>query len=280
MQVRTLEDFKLSSVEKAVGFRHRRAGNGNGDTMRSHGGLGRGGLRRLSTYAHLFPHRAPFKKSSTCYIRCSMADRFEKRTEEFLESILGRKACALCRNRDKKIHLNGLCRSCYNVRARLRKLHKQVVAADARYTKAQWMRNNQLFVLEMEYMLAIAMADSAQVLGEGYERLLKDADTLQCEWEFRHLSRRFVKKDLFDHHAFFFEAFSPAHRRFLMYLISRPMLEFYSRNRRNMAYGQIMSKTREEVLKERGWGTYRVEDDPAVKPRVRKPKSRAQKPRP
>lgn len=204
-----------------------------------------------------------------------MSDRFEKRAEEFLQSVLERKACAWCRNRSKKIYLSELCRSCYDIRSELRRLHKRIVEADAKYTKLQWMRSSNLFALDLDYMLAIEMAESAQILGRAQERLLQDASTLECEMEFRRLSRRFVKKDLFDHDAFLFESFSPVHRRYLMYLLGRPMQVFDSRNRRRMAYGGVMQKSREEVLAGRAWGTYRVEKDARAKAtRKKKPKKR------
>lgn len=154
------------------------------------------------------------------------------------------------------------------------KLHRQVTAATAKYGP-QWGRDTRLIALELEYNVAIEMAESAQILGRSYEDLLRNADTLHCEWEFRSLSQRFVRKDLFYHDAFLFELFSPVHRRYLMYLIGRMMQVFYSRNRRKMAYLRVVGRNVQEVLDQRAWGIYRVEQDVQVKPtRNRKDKSK------
>jgi hypothetical protein len=116
------------------------------------------------------------------------------------------------------------------------------------------------------------MADSAQVLGRMYESYLQNAETLQCEHEFRTLSKRFIKKELFSHYAFLFEKLSPVNRRFLMYLIGKIMQHFYSRNRRRFAYGSIIGKTIQQALASRASGTYRVEKDTAPPKRVNRRK--------
>ncbi len=160
----------------------------------------------------------------------------------------------------KKCSRLGMCRSCYNIRSELKKLHKEVERTNAKFGSV-WPRRDRFFILELQYNIAPERAESAQVLGQRYERFLQNAETLDCEMEFRWLSKRFVKRELFYHHAFLFERFSPVHRRYLMYLIGQIMQESYSRNHRNMAYGVISQKTMKEVLAERSWGTYRVEKD-------------------
>ena len=153
-----------------------------------------------------------------------------------------------------------MCRSCYNIRCQLKRLHKLVALMNAKHGE-EWPLAGQLTDLELEYKISIAKAESAQVLGRMYEGFLQNATTLECEDEFLILSKGFVKKELFSHCAFLFEKFSPVHRRYLMYLIGKIMQEFYSRNRRKMAYGNVALKSRKEVLADRAWGTYRVEDD-------------------
>ncbi len=184
----------------------------------------------------------------------------EKHAEEWLNWVLARVACAWCRNPDKKIYRLDMCRSCYDIRCELKRLHKRVLETNAAYGE-KWPRSNQLFSLEFDYKTAIAMAESAQILGRMYQGLLKSADPLECEREFNYLSTRFVKKDLFDHCAFLFEHLSPINRSYLMYLIGKMMQELHARNRRRMARRIIGTKSRKEVLGERAWDTYRVEDD-------------------
>lgn len=189
-----------------------------------------------------------------------MANRYEEQAEEWLEGVFARRACAWCRNRNKALYRLAMCRSCYGIRVELKQLHKDV-RRTSRHRGDPRPLANAPFVVEFRYKVAIAMAESAQILGRAYERLLTSAGTLDCEWEFRSLSKRFIKKELFAGGAFLFENFSPVHRRYLMYLVGQIMQEFYSRNRRRMAYGNVASKTVKEVLAERSWGTYRVEND-------------------
>ncbi len=142
-----------------------------------------------------------------------------------------------------------MCRSCYSIRRELKQLHERISGANAQFGD------------ELAYRIAIAKAESAQVLGQMHEDHLKGVSTLECERAFGELSRRFVKKDMFNHAAFLFENFSLVHRRYLMYLIGKIMQEHYSRTRRKVAYGNVALKSMEEVLADRAWGTYRVEDD-------------------
>jgi hypothetical protein len=99
----------------------------------------------------------------------------------------------------------------------------QSCRAHERQVREEWPLANRFVALELRYKIAIAMAESAQILGRMYERFLKSTSTLECEHEFRTLSKRFVKKDLFSHCAFLFEKFSPVHRRYLMYLMGKIM---------------------------------------------------------
>jgi hypothetical protein len=142
-----------------------------------------------------------------------------------------------------------MCRSCYSMRCELKQLYQRISGTNARYGD------------ELAYRVTIAKAESAQVLGQMYEDHLKSVSTLDCEHAFAELSKKFVKKDLFNHAAILFENFSLVHRRYLMYLIGKIMQEYYSRTRRRVAYGNVALKSMEEVLADRGWGTYRVEDD-------------------
>jgi len=96
-----------------------------------------------------------------------MPRNFEQDAEEWFGRGIGQKSVfVVSQSRQDNYRLN-MCRSCYN------------------------------------YMVAIEMAEASQVLGKVYERFLRHADTLDCEQEFRQLSRCFIKKDLFSHRAFF-----------------------------------------------------------------------------
>jgi hypothetical protein len=144
----------------------------------------------------------------------------------------------------------------------LRRLHKSWTELKQRVTsKRQVPTEMEFFQIDFAYRLALVMAESAQIQGRAYDSLLLEATTLQCEHEFSRLSKRFLRKDLFNGTAFLFDVFSPEHRCYLMYLIHKMLGEFYSRNRRSMAYGQTMGATTPEVLDSRAWGTYRVELD-------------------
>jgi hypothetical protein len=131
----------------------------------------------------------------------------------------------------------------------------------------------QLDVLEGRYNTAIAMAEGAQILGQRYERYLKTVTPLEREHELELLSWWFLKKkNLFRDNAFLFEELSAVNRRYLIYLVGKPLQHFYSRNRRTFAFGNVLGKSRQEVLASRAWGTYRVEDEFADKPaRKRRP---------
>jgi hypothetical protein len=190
-----------------------------------------------------------------------MSHDLERDAEKWLQRELARQRCDWCRNPNKNLYRLNMCRSCYGIRRELKRLHKLVMSTDAAYGKNWPTRSNRFIALEFNYNVAIEMAESAQILGKMYERLLQHADSLECEHTFRELSGRFVGKDLFNHSAFLFDHFSPVHRRYLMYLIGKMMQEYYSRNRRKMAYARVMEKTRTEVLRQRAWGTYRVETD-------------------
>jgi hypothetical protein len=201
--------------------------------------------------------------------RCTlglMADHYEKQAEEWLESIIARNACNWCRFRDRTVYSDHLCRSCYDIRAELRRLHRQVVAAQNKYGENFESRNNRLLTLELDYRTVIEMADAAQVMGREYEGYLQHIEPLDCEWQFRSLSRRFIKRDIFDHYVFLFQKLSPINRRYVIYLIGRLMQTFYSQNRRKLAAFDA-GKSLVEVLASRAQGTYRVEDDAkALKP--------------
>lgn len=47
----------------------------------------------------------------------------------------------------------------------------------------------------LKYNVAVATAESAQILGQAYESYLQTSGTVQCETEFRYLSKKFLHKD-------------------------------------------------------------------------------------
>ncbi len=188
-----------------------------------------------------------------------MSDHYEKCAEDSLNGIKTRRRCVWCRHPSKVVYCRGMCRHCYDIRQELRRLHKQVKRAKARFP--EWPLANRLARLELDYMTAIEMAESAQILGRAYEGYLDNTTALDLENEFRWLSRRFLRRDLFNHDSFLFECFSPVHRRYLMYIVSRINQEYLRLNRRKMATGSVIGKTMNEVLADRSWGTYRVESD-------------------
>ncbi len=202
-----------------------------------------------------------------------MGDPFEKRAEEWLNSVINQVACGWCRFRDRTLYRDGLCGSCYDIRAKLRRLHRLATAADVKYGKA-WPLRGSLIALEIEYIEAIEMADAAQILGKMYEDYLTNVEPLECENEFRMLAKRFLKKELFNGHAFLFENLSPVNRRYVIYLIGIIMQYHISRNRRKIASRTTINKTKEEALASRGWGAYRVENDTYMKKSIEPKPSR------
>jgi len=188
-----------------------------------------------------------------------MSDRFEKCAEDSLNSVKMRHTCVWCRHPNKIVYCRGMCRHCYDIRRDLKRLHKQVKRVKARFS--EWPVANKFTRLELDYMTAVEMAESTQILGRAYVRYLDNTTSLDLENEFRLVSKRFLRRDLFNHDSFLFECFSPVHRRYLMHIVSRITQEYLRLNRRKMATGRILGKTMNEVLADRSWGTYRVEND-------------------
>jgi hypothetical protein len=107
-------------------------------------------------------------------------------------------------------------------------------------------------------------AEAAQWDGRKYGSPNKgDVTPLDLEREFEFIGEKFLKKDLYRHSvALFQHFFTPSQRRLLMYILSKMSREYL---RRSLAWLDVQAgRTVEEALKERAFGTYRVEEDPSV----------------
>ena len=193
--------------------------------------------------------------------------------QEWLEHIAERDACIWCKNPDKPVYCGGLCRHCYNIRAELKRLRREVQDRRARGPVSP---RFDLAALEFDYIAAIDMAESAQCEGREYGPLSKGETPLDLEHEFSFISEKFLKKDLYRHSVALATAFSPSQRRLLVYLLSRMSREYLGRKRRSMVWYRILmtGRTIEQALRERFSGTYRVEEDPTIARRGSRAKSR------
>ena len=109
------------------------------------------------------------------------------------------------------------------------------------------------------------MAEAAQTEGRIYGFLAGDVTPLDLEHEFCFISEKFLKKDLYRHSVDLFTCFSPVQRRLLKFILSRMSREYLRRNRRRRAWFKVqMGRTVKQALKERFFGTYRVEEDPTI----------------
>jgi hypothetical protein len=184
--------------------------------------------------------------------------------QEFLDRIVDRKACDWCKHPDKPVHRGGLCSHCYKIKTELRRLHRRVEDRTARGTVHPMFG---LGNLRFEYTVAIDMAEAAQWEGRKYGSPNKgDVTPLDLEHEFEFIGEKFLKKDLYRHSvALFQHFFTPSQRRLLMYILSKMSREYLRRNRRSLAWLDVQGgRTVEEALKERAFGTYRVEEEPTV----------------
>ena len=174
-------------------------------------------------------------------------DHFEKQAAEWLEWVVERaqKGCAWCKHPTKPVYRKGLCRHCYEIDREIAKLQKKVDAVKAKH--GGFPLAPRFISLEMDYKTALQMKKSAQVEGAQYLRYYSSEVTpLELEMEFRRLSKRFLHTDLFNHDAYLFEKFSPVHRRYVMYVISRLTREHHRRYRRRMAGGVVLREDIEE----------------------------------
>jgi hypothetical protein len=183
--------------------------------------------------------------------------------QEALDWIARHEACEWCKHPFKDIYRAGLCRHCYSIKRELRALHHKVEHAK----RSTIPRRDGLIspLLSLDYMTAIDMAENAQWEGRKYGSLYNDDITsLDLEHEFCFISKRFLKKDLYNHDAFLFDHFTVSQKRYLLYILSRMSREYLRRKRRMRSANKVIAKEVEEVLKERFLGTYRVEEDLAI----------------
>ena len=74
-----------------------------------------------------------------------------------------------------------------------------------------------------------------------------------------------VERGQYRHSVDLFTCFSPVQRRLLKFILSRMSREYLRRNRRRRAWFKVqMGRTVKQALKERFFGTYRVEEDPTI----------------
>lgn len=175
-----------------------------------------------------------------------------RRAEEFLRYVAQNEHCEWCRYPHKPIYRLRLCRHCYQVKVELKRLHR-VVDGD---------RGILSPATEFRYKVALLMAEFAQAEGQKYGSIgRRDVSALDLEWEFRFLSREFVRRDLYDHAAYLFESYTPIERKYLLYVVSRLSRERLRRERRRRAQAEVCGESLEDILTNRAHGTYRVEDD-------------------
>ena len=182
--------------------------------------------------------------------------------QKHLEFVADEEPCNWCRYPYKPIYSGGLCRHCYEIKAELKQLHREV---EDRKAHGAGHPMFGLGNLEFEYIAAIDMAEAAQTEGRIYGFLAGDVTPLDLEHEFCFISEKFLKKDLYRHSVDLFTCFSPVQRRLLKFILSRMSREYLRRNRRRRAWFKVqMGRTVKQALKERFFGTYRVEEDPTI----------------
>jgi hypothetical protein len=182
--------------------------------------------------------------------------------QRYLGSITEKEMCTWCRYPYKPTYSGGLCRHCYDIKAELRRLHREV---EERKAHGAVHPTFGLGSLQFDYIAAIDMAEAAQGEGRVYGSLSKGDAPLDLEHEFGFISQKFLKKDLYRNSVDLFTYFTPPQRRLLMYVLSRMSREYLRRNRRKRAWYDIQKgRTTKQALEERFFGTYRVEKDPTV----------------
>ena len=127
--------------------------------------------------------------------------------------------------------------------------------------------SQKMFSQDFDLRVAINMAEDAQAEGRIYGNLHKrPVSNVDLEHAFGSLSKSLVPpNDLFYKDANLFDCFSESQNRYLMYLVSRMLREHHRRNRRRRFL--YNSGSLEQTMKDRAWGTYRVEED--VKARLK-----------
>ena len=180
--------------------------------------------------------------------------------QDYLDFLAQREACDWCKNPDKPVYKAGLCRHCYGIKGRLRRLQREVDGARARDRGRR--KGGPIPVpLEIAYKTTIEMAELAQCEGRKYGSLYHaDVTALQLEHEFSLLSRALLRKDLYYGDADLFACFTPSQKRQLLYIVSRTTRGDSRRKRRRLACAETLSKTIDQVLTDRSPDSFRVEE--------------------
>lgn len=191
-----------------------------------------------------------------------MMVHLDRRAKDWLQTVAEDEKCAWCKYPYSAIYRDRLCRHCYKIKTELKRLHCDVQAC-----KAQ--RSGHRFVvpvmLDLHYKTALEMAELAQAEGRAYGGIHQQEVTpLRLEHEFRFLSQRLLREDLYKHSADLFGLFTPTQRKYLFHILSRMGRKIMRRKCRLMATSSIIALSTEQVLNERFHGTYRVENDPTI----------------
>lgn len=162
---------------------------------------------------------------------------------EFLINAHSGPKCAWCKHPNKEIYRKSLCSSCYRISRKV----KQLTALAEEYRKQD---EPAPLGLEFDRDTYAVVAKYAQREGKSYDNIQEREITgLQLEWELSHVSKWFVKTDLFYGLASVLEhSFTADQRRLFFYLLSlmsRAHLRrgykqraAYSDERRRLSHGE------------------------------------------
>ncbi|MGD0125283.1 MAG: hypothetical protein ABSF46_07995 [Terriglobia bacterium] len=179
--------------------------------------------------------------------------------QEHLDSISRREACGWCKHPFKDIYRSGLCRHCYKIKTELGALHQEV----EHVKRAGKPYRGKVLIspsLKLAYMTALRMAEEAQWEGRKYGSLYNDDITsLDVQRELSFISKRFLKKDLYENCVYLFDCYNLSQKRNLLHILSMMSREYLRRKRRFRCRWEVVDKEIRHVLKGRFRGTYRVE---------------------
>lgn len=180
--------------------------------------------------------------------------------QDYLDFLAEGKACDWCKHPDMPVYRAGLCRHCYDIKQRLRRLQR--VVDGARASDGGRRKGGPITAqLEVDYKTTVEMAELAQCEGRKYGSLYHaDVTPLQLEHEFSLLSRALLRKDLYYGDADLFACFTPSQKRQLLYIVSRITRGDSRRKRRRLACAETLSKTIDQVLADRSPDSFRVEE--------------------
>ncbi len=144
---------------------------------------------------------------------------FEKHLEEFLDAISSWKRCGWCGDHRRNVGPRSrLCNICKAWERRERKALRKCASRPV--------DEMQLLYAEYEKEFARLCREEGQI-----NSWQGPISALKLEWEMRSLTNRFLGDDIFGSTTPYFEQFSPAQRRLLMYMFER-MTKIWLRNHR------------------------------------------------